>query len=205
MKAARRYASPLREAQERATRERILGAMAALVAEGGLEDMSIPPLARRAGVSVRTVFRHFPTRAALVAAFNAWADGRIGVGPADVMGMELPAVARRLHQAFDGHPDLVISFIATRAGRTLRGATARDRRRVIRAGMAAAVAGLEPRLARRAYAVANLLVSSFAWLHMRDFWGLDGGESGRAAAWAVRTLIRELRRNPKSLSQEDDR
>ena len=37
---------------------------------------------------------------------------------------------------------------------------------------------------------------------MRDQSGLDGGEAGRAAAWAVRVLTDELRRNPASIKEK---
>jgi hypothetical protein len=39
---------------------------------------------------------------------------------------------------------------------------------------------------------------------MSDQWGLDGVESGKAAAWAVRVLTDELRRNPESIKEAED-
>jgi hypothetical protein len=36
---------------------------------------------------------------------------------------------------------------------------------------------------------------------MRDQWGLEGEESGKAAGWAVRVLTDELRRNPASIKE----
>ena len=48
--------------------------------------------------------------------------------------------------------------------------------------------GLDPKERRRALAVVYLLVSAPAWQAMRDQWGLDGVEAGKAAAWAVRVL-----------------
>ena len=44
-----------------------------------------------------------------------------------------------------------------------------------------------------------LLVSAPAWQAMRDQWGLEGEEAGKAAAWAVRVLTDELIRNPASI------
>lgn len=55
---------PLR-ADARRNRERILEAARAVFAESGL-DALIEDLARRAGVGVGTVYRHFPTKEALV-------------------------------------------------------------------------------------------------------------------------------------------
>src|SRR4030081_1067151 len=58
----RAYRSPLRPQQVAATRERILRACAELVAQRTSLDVSIPQLARTAGVSQPTVYRYFPTK-----------------------------------------------------------------------------------------------------------------------------------------------
>jgi AcrR family transcriptional regulator len=57
---------PLR-ADARRNREKVLTAASAAFAEAGL-DAQIDDIARRAGVGVGTVYRHFPTKEALVAA-----------------------------------------------------------------------------------------------------------------------------------------
>jgi AcrR family transcriptional regulator len=56
-----------RRADARRNREKILQAARAAFAEDGL-DAQMPELARRAGVGVGTLYRHFPTKDALVCA-----------------------------------------------------------------------------------------------------------------------------------------
>jgi AcrR family transcriptional regulator len=65
MKTARTYTSPLRADQMEQTRLRILRAVTDVLADPGTEEVTIPLVARRARVSLRTVYRHFPTREAL--------------------------------------------------------------------------------------------------------------------------------------------
>jgi AcrR family transcriptional regulator len=57
---------PLR-ADARRNREKVVAAAAAAFAEGGLEAQ-VEDIARRAGVGIGTVYRHFPTKEALVEA-----------------------------------------------------------------------------------------------------------------------------------------
>jgi len=57
---------PLR-ADARRNREKVVAAAAAAFAESGL-DAQVEDIARRAGVGVGTLYRHFPTKDALVAA-----------------------------------------------------------------------------------------------------------------------------------------
>jgi AcrR family transcriptional regulator len=63
----RRYRSELREQQAEETRSRILDATARVMARG-LASASVPAIAREAGVSVPTVYRHFGTKEDLFAA-----------------------------------------------------------------------------------------------------------------------------------------
>ena len=63
----RAYRSALRAEQAEATRARILDATIRVIA-GGLAYVSIPAVAREAGVSVPTVYRHFATKRELLAA-----------------------------------------------------------------------------------------------------------------------------------------
>lgn len=60
---------PLR-ADARRNREKVVAAAAAAFAESGLEAQ-VEDIARRAGVGVGTVYRHFPTKEALVEALAA--------------------------------------------------------------------------------------------------------------------------------------
>ena len=67
----------LRSRQTDLTRETIVRAVADVVAEGRLADFSVQEIADRAGVSYRTVYRHFPDRDALFDGLMAWLEERM--------------------------------------------------------------------------------------------------------------------------------
>jgi len=67
-----RYVSNLRERQKAETRDQILRAVARRLEAGPLEDMSFAEIAAEAQIGERTVYRHFPTKEALLGAFWAW-------------------------------------------------------------------------------------------------------------------------------------
>src|SRR5688572_3317782 len=56
----------LRDDQRTATRNRIVRAVSDLVADEHPAAVSVPAVARRAGVAVATVYRYFPTKEALL-------------------------------------------------------------------------------------------------------------------------------------------
>jgi AcrR family transcriptional regulator len=78
-------------ADARRNYERLLSAAAAAFATRGADDVSLEEIARRAGVGIGTLYRHFPTRQALleavyrdqVEALRARADELIGSVPPD--------------------------------------------------------------------------------------------------------------------------
>ncbi len=62
----------LRDRQREETREQILRAVGDQLESRSLEDLNFAEIARDAGVGERTVYRHFPTKEALLGAFWAW-------------------------------------------------------------------------------------------------------------------------------------
>ena len=71
---ARAYDNQHRQAQASATADRILAALVDLLLEERPTSVSIPAVATRAGVSVRTVYHHFPTKEDLFAALNPFVN-----------------------------------------------------------------------------------------------------------------------------------
>jgi AcrR family transcriptional regulator len=78
-------------ADARRNYEKLLSAAATAFAEHGADDVSLEEIARRAGVGIGTLYRHFPTRQALlegvyrdqVEAMRARADELLAVVPPD--------------------------------------------------------------------------------------------------------------------------
>src|SRR5919201_4455712 len=62
----------LREQHASATRERILGAVADLLERGDAEELTVPDVAAASGISLRTIYRYYPTREELLEAAGRW-------------------------------------------------------------------------------------------------------------------------------------
>ncbi len=76
-----RYVSSLRDRQKAETHDQILGAVGRKLESGSLDDLSFAEIAAEAGVGERTVYRHFPTREALMGAFWAWLQTQAMIPP----------------------------------------------------------------------------------------------------------------------------
>jgi AcrR family transcriptional regulator len=184
----------LREKQTDETRRLILDAAATELAQSGLRDTSIGKIAKLAGVSARTVYRHFPTHEALIEALAAWAsDAATTLHYPETLD-QLPSAAVRLFRAFDERKALIRALILTQTGRELRARTAKQRSEKLKRIVAGVCGSLEPAEALRVRAVLHYLFSAQAWQWMQDTYGLDGDAAGQAVAWALETLVQDLKR-----------
>jgi len=187
--------------QSEQTRVAILEALTAELAEGGLHELNIPAIARRAGVAVRTVYRYFPTRDALLDAVDRWMDETIVPGAPPSSADEMPGMVERAFKEFDANETAMLAQFATALGRDVR---ARGRRRRISAyesALAEVTSNLSRSDARAAHAVISHLLSSLTWKTLREEFGMKGSESGKAVAWTLRTLIEDLSQRNETAKQ----
>src|SRR5919106_5897804 len=162
MKSPTPYRSPLREAQTAATSQRILEAVGVVLARG--DEPTYALVAQAAGCKERTVYRHFPTKEDLAAAFWDWQYTILG--PRDwSLGTEaeLVALINRSFRAFDEHPALVKAMLHTRHGSAARLSENDQRRAMAERCVDDAIPGLDPDRLRQAAAATQLLFSAAAW------------------------------------------
>ncbi|WP_374574652.1 TetR/AcrR family transcriptional regulator [Phenylobacterium sp.] len=195
MSETRTYNSRLRQEQAEATRERIVEAMAAILAEDGrIEAATNRAVAQRAGVTDVTVYRHFPSRELLLRALWEHLNRRNGAnvgmpeGEAELVGNIAPLFA-----TFDAAPAHITAAVTSEHGREMRGSLDPVRREAFLDAIAQAAAGLSPAEQAKAAGVIQLLHSAYAWLSLREQWNVTGQDAADAAGWAIETLLADLR------------
>ena len=195
------YNSPLRAEQKERTHERILEAAAEQLLHEGLEELSLPRAAKRARVSVPTVYRHFPTQEALMRELTEWVGRRININEVPENVDEFTEWVPRLFAHWDENEALIRARLLSAVHRQIHRDTGHRKDEAIEKAMEEVTTHLDPLDARRACALVRLLVSGAAWEMMRDSWDLTGKQAGEAFAWAISVLIAELRRNPNSMEE----
>lgn len=191
--ARRTYASPLRAARARETRERILEGVAAWMRLDPPTPFTLEAIADEAGVERRTLFRHFATKEELLAGFWQWINTRLAPRTLPASLEELIAAPRETFARFDDDEGLIRASLHTPAGRTMRLAAVAERRQAFRAALRGATRGVPTADRRRLEAVVHALYSAAAWETMRDYAGVSGKQAGEAASWALRILIDAVR------------
>lgn len=180
---ARPYDGTRRRQRAEETRDRIVAAGSELVHAGSVRDwrrMTVRAVAGRAGVSERTVYRHFGDERGLADAVMHRLEEEAGIR---LVGMGLGEVATVAAQIFE--------HVATYPPRpraaldpTLVDAGRRQKEALTAAVTAAAGAWPDPVRVRTA-AVLDVLWSVAAYERLVGDWQLDADEAVRAATWVI--------------------
>jgi AcrR family transcriptional regulator len=183
------YASPLRDRQKADTRSLILETVERLLNNRSLNDLSLATVAREAGITERTVYRHFATREELLEATWAAVNEAIGMREFPGTAAELTERPKKLFPAFDRRGEVVRAMLASPQGRELRLRVNKERQAAIRSAVKEARPDVREPAFTRLCAAVQLLSSASAWASMTDYWGLDSVEAGRAASEAIAVLL----------------
>lgn len=193
----RPYRSPLRERQSERTRELILEAVAAIISAEGTTEFPVQEVADRAGVALRTVYRHFPNRQALLDGLSELVDRRLNelrtdAGPAWHEAETLEDLLQALPAVFAQLDELAplseaLPLLSASGQRRARDHEARTEayRRILRDHLG----DPDDEEVAATFAVIRHLISASTWYALRTEFGLPGHVAGEAAARAVAAIV----------------
>ncbi len=186
----RAYRSDLRAEQTASTRARILDAALRVMA-GGMAGVSIPAVAREAGVSVPTVYRHFATKADLLAAIYPHLMRRSGVDkvPMPRTVDDVRTAVRAVLDRMDSLDDVARAAAVSPAADEARRMTMPQRldvgRRVAASYVPRPAAADRERVAR----LMAVLVTTASLRMWRDHLGLSVEEAADDIEWILRAAL----------------
>jgi AcrR family transcriptional regulator len=189
----------LRDERAHAVRSRILGAVASLLEDGDAEQLTMPGVAEAAGVSLRTVYRYYPTRDDLLEAAGRWIGEELLRHPYPRDLDEVADLYQDGCRDFEERPGLVRAMALSELGLDARRPRRRERLQAIRRALRAELVDLPDDELRRAEAVLAYLHNMLAYTVLREESGLSGDEIGEAVGWAIRTLTEDLRKKNRKL------
>lgn len=180
----------LRSAQADATRVRILDGAIRVMARG-VATVSIPAVAREAGVSIPTVYRHFGTKRDLLAAVFPHVVRRAGleelVPPRSIA--ELGDGVRTLFERIDSAGDLARAAAASPAADEVRRVDMPARLEMSRGIADSIVPKLAPGDRDRIARLLTILISASALRVWRDHLGSTATEAADDIEWVINAAI----------------
>jgi AcrR family transcriptional regulator len=187
-------ATDLRDRQRAATREQIIQAVHDVLTEEHPATLSMPQVATRAGIGLRTLYRYFPTKEALVdAASETWV-----VDPAVVGGrIDLNTIADYLRaqwRGFTASIGAIRAQHATPAGRAMRESRLPRHRQVVRRALDAEGVRLPRKEREQLVDLITAIASSSMYLELVDRMGRTDDDAADLAAWVVGAVIERAKR-----------
>ena len=180
----------LRAAQARATQARILEATLKVMARG-VASVSVPEVAREAGVSVPTVYRHFGTKRNLLAAVFPHVVRRAGIDelipPRSID--ELGRAVRDLFDRIDSAGDLARAAAASPAAEEVRRVDMPARLEMSRRLADSIVPKLTPGDRDRIARLLTILISASALRVWRDHLGSTVEEAANDIDWVIKAAV----------------
>ena len=192
----RAYNSELRAQQADATRARILDATLRVMARG-IASVSMPGVAREAGVSVPTVYRHFGTKEDLLAAVYPHVARRLGLDKLRVPESldDLREGIRTVFEKVDSYSDLERAAVASPAADATRHLTMPQRLE----WLSQFANSVQPRLAKadreRITRLLVVLTASASLRMWRDHLGLSVEQAADEIVWVIQASIAASRRS----------
>jgi AcrR family transcriptional regulator len=185
---------PLRAQHVNATRRSVLEGLSRLLGTTNFDDVSFAGVADEAQVSVRTVYRHFPSREALFQAHWEHINEECGSGRSADSSDELRDLVPQLFGCYEKYSTSILSYFAPRHDRELR----RKNLPRIKKGLSKIIEDSQPkadkRKARWAASAISTLTCLRGWVSFKEDFDMDPVEAAEAATWATDVILAELKR-----------
>jgi AcrR family transcriptional regulator len=178
----------LRDEHVAATRQRIVDAVIALMTEEHPAALSVPAVARRAGVSVATVYRHFPNKEQLLDAVAFIGTDVVRPGPIDSLD-DLEEFTTANNHHVQPYLPMIRAQFATEVGQDVRRRRLAPRVEAARALLAKEGIEVDAPEGERLVRLALTLLSSITLIELTSNHGLGVDEASREMTWAVQSLV----------------
>ncbi len=196
MNEKKKYHSNLRQEQMRRTREQILDALVRTIGQG-VAGLSIPAVAREAGVSIPTIYRYFHNKQELVAALGGYLMQKMGMASLQPPRSldDLLAISRYGFVKAEDMDEAIKIVAVSELGSQMRRDAMPLRIKMLEDALAAELAPLNEQDRVRLRNIILVLTSSAMIRAFKEYLDLTGEAAADNVAWAVRLLVRAAAEN----------
>lgn len=196
MNEKKEYRSSLRQEQVRRTREQILDALVRTIGQG-VAGLSIPAVAREAGVSIPTIYRHFHNKQELVAALGGYLMQKMGLASMQPPRSldDLLAISRYGFVKAEDMDEAIKIVAVSELGSEMRKDAMPLRIKMLENALADELAPLNEQDRVRLRDMILVLTSSAMIRAFKEYLDLSGEAAADSVEWAIRLLIRAASEN----------
>jgi AcrR family transcriptional regulator len=201
----REYNSPARDQAKAETRKKIVDAVVRVVLDDGIHAFTVQNVADKAGVSHRTVYRHFKTREELIGGLAASLDVKAEESSFTAFPVTIDDIINVVGPSFEAMGEVEEHFrayVIASIAMQWQDASRQRRTQAFNRAIRSAFPHLSSEEVRGAAAVIRSVAGSRSWYQLTFEGGLDSKAAAHAADWAVRALLKDLRRRDRVRAKE---
>ncbi len=192
MTVKRSYDNSKREAKAEATRQKIIDALIQQLIENNTPDFSVEEAAATAGVTTRTLFRHFSNKEEMLAGVSEGILKLTGKIKEPQTPADFLQVFKNTYGLFQQHPDLIKATLLSDLGRGARSALAERRRKANMSALTPLVASLQDEEAKAVQAVLCNLITAETWLNVTTNFNLNSNNAYVVINWLLQLAFAAL-------------
>lgn len=185
----RKYDNSNRREKSDNTQFSVLQSYIALLTERRGGDVGIDEVAKRAGISERTVFRFFKDKKALQEEVEKFINTYLELGYQQIDEVDVAGFARNIFSAFDRNEAFTLAYIYSPFGQDSR----RKLRRRLHDRLIEKVTQTSrvkvPSKELKRLAIVFSLINAKVWDDIRSDFGFSGEEMSESIEWAMKTLL----------------
>lgn len=174
------------------TQRVILEAGVELLEQASVAELSVRAVAKRAGISERTIFRYFATREELLDALAREVARRLNLPPHPRNVEELLAFPEAAYTSFEAASALTKAALHSELYHRIRGTEAEQRGEAIRAVIDRAAPTRSAQERKLATANIRYYLIASTWHYYRVYFGLSLAESIECARMAITQTLQQL-------------
>jgi AcrR family transcriptional regulator len=186
--------SSLAELHADQTERLILDSALAVLADDSFNGLTVRAVAKKGGISERTIFRYFATREAFLDAIAVAFTRLLNMPPAPQSVADLTAMPRELYRSFEPHAKLIRAVMHTEIFPRMKAGSAHERWVAISRLVDRDFRKAPARARRIAAANIRFFLSANTWQYYRFIFGFDFEETIACAETAIRQALEELMR-----------
>lgn len=195
----RGYDNSMRSEKSNTARQRILELYINLLVERNGDDVPLQMLAKKSKTSMRTLFRFFGDKESLNKEISGYLTRFMPTVNENIEKMSYEEYAEFSYRTFGKHEKLFRAYLYTGFGQKSRLLFRKDFISLLTQKIYSELgsAKLSPENTLKVYLLA-CLINANIWNDMREGFQVGGEDLAQVCRWAIRTLLKELRRDVQS-------
>lgn len=188
----RQYDNSSRAEKSEQTRKKIIETLVQILVEQKGGEVSMDELAKRSGITQRTIFRFFKDKRTLHESMDEYLVYYLKSGAEQMESLDFIGFAKNAFKLFDKHEALTTAYVFSPFGQEARVLFRKKFVQLMISKIAQETKITITPERRKRLALITSMVNAKIWMDLKSDFGFSGEDMGSSLDWALNLLLRHL-------------